>query len=137
MQRKIQRPRHERRATATVELAVVMIVLLPLLLGMIEYGWVLSVKQAMIAAAREGARTAALPGSTEDDVLERISEQLHPMGLTTYDVELLRSTPEDPREQVNISIPYDDVTLVGRTPLISNLGLDELHARVVMKKEGY
>ena len=102
-----------RWAAATVEMAVVTPLLLTMLFGIIEYGWVFSVKQALVTAAREGARTAALPGSTDDDIHERIAAFLGPLGMTTYDVELTHSTPEDPTETVHVTIPYADVTLIG------------------------
>lgn len=102
-----------RWAAATVELAVVTPLLLTMLFGIIEYGWVFSVKQALVTAAREGARTAALPGSTEEDVQERVAGYLSPMGLSTYNLELTRSTPQDPTETVHVTIPYADVTLIG------------------------
>ncbi|MGD8450242.1 MAG: pilus assembly protein [Phycisphaerae bacterium] len=103
----------QRWAAATVELAVVTPLLLTMLFGIIEYGWVFSVKQALVTAAREGARTAALPGSTEEDVQERVANYLTPMGLSTYNLELTRSTPQDPTETVHVTIPYADVTLIG------------------------
>ena len=64
--------RKRSRAAATVEMAVVRPVLLTMLFGIIEFGWVFSVRQALTTAAREGARTAALPGTTEDDVEGRV-----------------------------------------------------------------
>ncbi len=98
---------------ATVEMAVVTPLLLTMLLGIIEYGWVFSVRQALTTAAREGARTAALPGSTEEDIEGRVAAFLAPMGLDTYTVQITRSTPFDPTETVHLTVPYADVTLVG------------------------
>jgi molybdopterin-biosynthesis enzyme MoeA-like protein len=73
-----------------------------------------------------------LPGSTDAEIQQRISDFLHPMGLTTYNVELVHSTPEDATETVHVTIPYADVTLVGGFfgPTNYNLG-----ARCSMRKE--
>ena len=107
------RSKKRRWASATVEMAVVTPLLLTMLFGIIEYGWVFSVKQGLVTAAREGARTAALPGSTDEDIEQRVAEYLNPLGLTTYTVSLSRATPSDPTETVDITIPYSDVSLLG------------------------
>lgn len=118
---------------ATVEMAVVMPLLLTMLFGIIEYGWVFSVKQALTTAAREGARTAALPGSTEEEVGERVASFLCPFGMTTYNLELTRATPGDPTETVHLTIPYADVTLIGS--FFGSTDYD-LGAMCSMRKEG-
>ncbi len=122
-----------RRAAATVEMAVVTPLLLTMLFGIIEYGWIFSVRQALVTAAREGARTAALPGSTEADIRARIGEFLRPYGMTTYNVEMTHSTQADPVETVHITIPYSDVTLIGSFFGSTNY---DLGARCSMRKEG-
>ena len=100
-------------AGATVEMAVVTPLLLTMLFGIIEYGWVFSVKQALVTAAREGARVASLPGSTDEDIENRVATFMTPLGMTTYNLEMTRSTPQNPTEIVHLTIPYADVTLIG------------------------
>lgn len=102
-----------RWAGATVEMAIVTPLLLTMLFGIIEYGWIFSVKQAVTTAAREAARTASLPGSSVGEVEDRVASFMTPLGLTTYTVNLVRSTPQNPIETVTVTIPYQDVTLVG------------------------
>ena len=110
----IQKKGKKRRwASATVEMAVVTPLLLTMLFGIIEYGWVFSVKQALVTAAREGARVAALPGSTDEDIENRVATFMTPLGMTTYNVDLTRSTPQSPTEIVHLTIPYADITLLG------------------------
>ncbi|MFH1746231.1 MAG: TadE family protein [Planctomycetota bacterium] len=131
MKRKQGKQRHW--GAATVEMAVVAPLLLTMLFGIIEYGWVFSVKQALTTAAREGARTAALPGTTEGEVETRVAEFLNPMGMTTYNLDLTRATPGDPTETVHITIPYADVTLIGS--FFGSTDYD-LGAMCSMRKEG-
>jgi hypothetical protein len=114
-------------------MAVVTPLLLVLLFGIIEYGWVFSVRQALVTAAREGARTAALPGSTDEEIHAKIGDFLSPLGLTTYNVELTHATPGDPTEVVHLTIPYADVTLIGS--FFGSTDYD-LGARCSMRKEG-
>jgi Flp pilus assembly protein TadG len=122
-----------RRAAVAVEMAIVTPLLLTLVFGIIEYGWVFTIKQALVHAAREGARTACLPGSTDNDINTRIATYLAPLGLTTYHVEFTHATEDQPTETVHVTIPYSDVTLVGC--YFGNTNYD-LGSTCSMRKEG-
>lgn len=103
-----------RLAGAAVEMAVVTPLLLTMLFGIIEYGWAFSVKQSLVTAAREGARIAALPGSSDQDIRDRVQEYLDPLGLTAHEVEVTRADPPDnPTEKVTVRMAYEDVSLLG------------------------
>lgn len=105
------------RAAAAVELAVVTPFLLTILLGIIEYGWIFTVRQGLVTAAREGARTASLPGSEVADVVARIETYLEPLNLVSkYSYELERADPENDQfaETVRVWVSYQDVTIVGQ-----------------------
>lgn len=103
-----------RLAGAAVEMAVVTPLLLTLLFGIIEYGWTFSVKQSLVTAAREGAREASMPGSSDDEIRDRVQEYLAPMGVTSAEVELTRASPPDqPTETVTVTVPYADISLLG------------------------
>jgi Flp pilus assembly protein TadG len=102
-----------RRAAVAVEMAVVLPLLLMILFGVIEFGWAFTVRQAVVSAAREGARVASLPGSTETEINTRVAGFMHPLGLTTYNTTITRATSANPTEVVRVAIPYRDVTLVG------------------------
>ncbi len=121
------------RAAAAVEMALVTPLLLTMLFGIIEYGWVFTVRQGLVTAAREGARTAALPGSTDDEIRARVNQYLSPLGLTTHTIELTHATDDSPVETVHVAIPYSDVTLIG-----SYFGSTDynLGATSSMRKEG-
>jgi Flp pilus assembly protein TadG len=101
-----------RRAAAAVELAVVTPVLLTMLFGIIEFGWMFTVRQALVTATREGARTAVLPGSTTADVVNRVTEFLQPLGLTGYTTTVQEGGTGEPSGTVTVAIPYANVTLV-------------------------
>ncbi len=57
-----------RRGAAVVEFAFVAPVFLLFLVGILEFGRVMTVKNVLTNATREGARMATLPGSTTDSV---------------------------------------------------------------------
>ena len=54
------RRRHDERGAAVVEFAIASVLLLVLLFGIIEFGYVLSFKQGLTQAAAEGARVGAV-----------------------------------------------------------------------------
>ncbi len=112
MIRTLGKKRHLRWAAVAVELAVVMPFLLLMLFGIIEYGWIFTVRQGLVTAAREGARTAALPGATEQEVADRITDTLTPLGVTSHTYTLV-SDPIAESETVTVTVPYSDVTLLG------------------------
>jgi Flp pilus assembly protein TadG len=103
-----------RRAGAAVEMAIVTPLLMTMLLGIIEFGYIFTVRQTLVTAAREGARLAALPGSSTQAVQDLVENYLSDtMGLTAKEILIERSTPEDPTESVTVKVAYADVSLVG------------------------
>lgn len=54
-----------RRGAALVEMAIVLVLLLMITLGAIEYGWLFLQMQRITNAARHGARVAAALGATD------------------------------------------------------------------------
>ena len=103
------------RAAAVVEFAVVLPLLLTILFGIIEYGWVFMVRQTLQSAAREGARLAVLQTSVTPytEVISRVNQVMGPTGLSGYVIALTHATTANPVETVTITIPYDDVSLMG------------------------
>jgi hypothetical protein len=113
-----QRKANKRRGSATVEMALVMPILLTMVFGMVEFGWMFTVRQAIVNAARAGAREASLPGSTPEDVELVVTQYLEPLNLPSkpsFFYELTRAgdagNPTD-AEIVHVSVSYDDVSLL-------------------------
>ena len=96
-------------------MAVVAPVLVTLLFGIIEYGWVFTVKQAVTSAAREGCRLATLQGSTNTEVQATVQSYLDAFGLTPadYALTITRGTDVDPTERVSLVIAYEQISLLG------------------------
>jgi len=108
------RGRRHARGSTIVEFAVVLPLLLTLLFGIMEYGWMFSVRQTLQNAAREGCRLAVLKTSTEPylNVVERVEQILVPMGIDAS-IEMSHATPADPIEVVTVTVPAGQVSLVG------------------------
>jgi len=121
-----------RRAAAAVEMAIVTPFLLTMLFGIIEYGWIFTVRQTLTQAAREGARLAIVAGVTDEDIEARVSQYLRPLGITTHHTELTRATVAEPTEVVHVTVPYADVTLIGEYFGSTNY---DLGATVSMRSE--
>jgi len=100
---------------AIVEMALITPLLMTMLFGIIEYGWVFSVKQGLTNAAREGCRVATLQGSTDEDIRATIDTYLQSMGLSTETTETIieRATPDNPVERVTIRVRYAQISLLG------------------------
>lgn len=126
-----------RLGAATVEMAVVTPLLLTMLFGIIEFGYAFTARQALVTAAREGARLAAMPGEasaeTDAQIEAAINEYLNPLGLTTHTTTITHSTVDDPTETIEVTIPYEDVSLVGGYFGDTNF---DLGAKCSMRKEG-
>lgn len=101
-----------RRGAAIVEFAVVLPLLITLLLGVIEYGWLFMVRQSLQNAAREGCRQMVLQTSVEPyaDVLARVDGVMVPVNVGGYTTQLAHN---DCVETVTVSIPRNAVSLAG------------------------
>jgi Flp pilus assembly protein TadG len=75
--------RRRRTGAAILEMAITLMVLLSLSFGTVEFGYFFFLKNAVQAAAREGARAAILPGGTNTQVTTAVNLSLNSAGLNT------------------------------------------------------
>jgi Flp pilus assembly protein TadG len=91
--------KRDQRGAAAVEMAIVLPVLVLLVFGIIQWSIYFNRLQGLQAAAREGARVAALPQSTQSDVKAKVTDALDgvlPSGATpTISVSPSSSNPCD------------------------------------------
>ena len=129
------RQARRRRGLVVVEAAIIMNLLLLVVLGVLEYGWMFLVSDEMHNAARQGARLAVLPDATEDQVKSAVETLLTNSRLqgTTHTVTI---TPSDPmgvtpgnNVKVEVTLTYVPLTHFVPTP-------PTLRASVIMAKEG-
>ena len=81
------RPRGPRRAevgAAVVDFVLVLVVLVPLLLGIVQLGLVLHVRNTLVAAASEGARYAATVDRSPSDGVARTRSQINDVLASRY-----------------------------------------------------
>jgi Flp pilus assembly protein TadG len=140
---------HARRdGTAIVETAVVLPLLLSLVFGAVEYGWMFVVYGEVVNAARAGARLAITPSATAGDVNSQVITALQNAGLNvngtgggaavTPTITVTPSGWTGAASQtiisVQVSIPYSSVSATNffAPPLVPAA----LTATVAMAKEG-
>ena len=128
-----------RRGIALIEMALLLPLLLLILLGLLEYGWLFLKLQAANGATREAVRIAVRPSATNAQVTTRVSDMMTNAGIpaTAYSVVL---TPADvavvlPGVQIEVKVlvEYDEIGLFN-APLIPTP--DDLTAKTTMAKEG-
>ena len=72
----------QRRGAVMVEMAIVLPVLMLLLFAIVEFGWVMMVRQQLVLVARDAARFGTLPGVDEEAFQAHVAERLKALGLT-------------------------------------------------------
>ena len=135
-----------RTGTTLVEAAFVLPLLLLIMLGMIEYGWLFFNVQQITNAARQGARVAILPDVSEAQAQAVITEILQRTGLDRYgptievgpDPEgiVVEGYPTRAAIRVRITVPTAGLRIVNMNAFASGLEPETIGATVTMAKEG-
>lgn len=115
------KPRHRRdeQGLASVEMAIVSLVLVMLTFGGMEYGWMFFRLQQVSNVSREAARVAVLPSSSNAEVTARVASLMNGfgMGSVPYTLTTNPATVSDALTQepvtVSVGVPYSDVGLTG------------------------
>ena len=117
-------PRRTRaRGAAAVEMALALAVLLPILSGLLEYGWMFLQSQEIASAARDGARIAATESGDNAQVTARISQIMSNAGLSSSGYSVVTvpanvaSAAPGTTVQVTVSVPYLAISLT-KAPFI-------------------
>jgi Flp pilus assembly protein TadG len=116
-----------RRGAAAIEFAMVLPVLIALLFGIIEYGWIFFQQSNILAAAREGARYGVTFEQGGSPTPTSAAQTRVSSVLTSYGIDSASATVSatqsgsSPSEvlTVQIVVPYDP--LIGLVPTPDNL----------------
>lgn len=114
--RRVLRRGHSNRGAELIELALVLPILLLMFAGIVDFALMFQRYLVVSNAAREGARIAVLPGYTQDDVTNRVTEyiqngtgdySLAPSAvLTVVTIDPPGATPPFPAAQVAVSLTH-------------------------------
>lgn len=106
--------RKNEKGQSLVEFALVLPILLLLVLGMLEYGWMLNAKLSVVGAAREGARASSVLGTEKsgeaykDAAFDAANKYI---GIGTLDEDNV--DVEVMGDSVTVSITYEKEPLIG------------------------
>ena len=100
--------RRRRRAVAAVEFAFVLPVLATMMLGMLEMGRAILVKETLSNAAQQAARTGSHPGTASSQVTAEVDTVMTAAGFTGYTVTILVN---DVSADVLTAKQYDKVSV--------------------------
>ena len=133
----LKRRLREKRGVAMIETAIVMLLLILITFGIMEYGWLFHRIQQMNSCARAGVRQAVLPDSTLPAVQNAVLTLATGYGIYGYTMTV---TPGDITVlgsgeliTVTVEVPYPNIQLVGGSLFPMP---DPLRASVTMAKEG-
>ena len=93
MRRLLTRSRRDEKGAELIEFALVVPILLLLVAGIVDFGFMFQRYEVVTNAAREGARTATLPGYSQADVRQRVQSYLTSGGLSATPVIAIASAP--------------------------------------------
>ena len=134
--RQIRSKQPKRTGAAVVEFAIVAPVMILLTMGMMEVGRLVMVKQLLVNASREGARLAALPGTSTDEVIAQVRMELEGASVTKANISvtpsILASAGAGTPVTVNISVNAADVSWVPNPALILT---QQVTASTTMRRE--
>jgi Flp pilus assembly protein TadG len=82
LRQRLHRRRRSERGAELIELAIVLPILLLILAGIFDFGFLFQRWEALTNAAREGARLGTLPTYTTSDVQARVTSYLTASGMT-------------------------------------------------------
>ena len=107
----------EKRGLALIESAIVMLLLILITFGIMEYSWLFHRIQEMNSMARAGVRQAVLPDSTLGDVQNTVNTLATGYGIAGYTMTLNPGdiTVLDTGELVTVTVEvaYSNIQLVG------------------------
>lgn len=89
------------RGAELIEFALVLPLLLLLVMGIVDFGFMFQRMEVVTNAAREGARLAVLPGYAKTDVESRVCDYLYAGG-----VPLTGSCPNPSNPTINVTMNY-------------------------------
>ncbi len=129
-----------KKGVVIVEAALLFPLLLLLMLGTIEYGWLFLKSQQITNAARQGARVAIRADATSEQVRSTIESLMTSAGMGDSGYQVI-ITPSDissvvPCAAVNVKVmvPSSEILLINAPALLP--APTNLQANVTMSKEG-
>lgn len=129
-------PKCNRAGAATVEFAIVAPIMIMFMLGMVEVGGLMLIKNGAIHASREGARLAITPTATSIAVQQRVVEQMQQYsaaGVSVVITPAVLSTAE-PGDMVTVRVEVD-ASAIGWITGAVQLPISTIAGETTMRRE--
>lgn len=133
------RPRRGAEGLALIEAALIFLLLVIIVMGAIEYGWLFGCLHVVQNAAQIGAREAVLPDSTTSTLHDAVDAVMAGSGLgasgytTTVSPGNIAEIPVGGLITVTVTVPYSNIELLGLSIFPTPA---TLRGSVTMTKEG-
>lgn len=126
----------DERGASLIEFAILAPLLIILILGIVEFGWLFGQFNDVRHAAREGARFAAVDSGTGSDIADVVCQSTEGLtaGMTSLDVDLVDGPMGEKRESATIVVTAGVSSLSG-APLIRSFLPTELKSDVTFRLE--
>ena len=111
--------RHNRRATACVECALILPVLVIFVLGLLEMGRFIEVRQILTSAAEEGARQASAGQVTNAQVVNIVTGCIAAAGLPTTGLTITVADLTNPGRDVSQATCMDNLQVTVTIPFVN------------------
>lgn len=124
-----------KKGAALVEFALVAPLLVLFTMGLIDIGRMTMVKQLLINASREGARSATLPNATSEKIVSQVEQMLTNSGVTgsvTLSPDQLTAASPGSTIKVTVSATANSVSWIGTSLFMSG---KTLTASTSMRRE--
>lgn len=131
-----------RCGVSAVEFAVLAPILFMLVMGFIEFGRAMMATNLLTNVAREGARVAVIPTSSNTEVSSTVSDNMSSLGMPTTNMCLTvdvngttancNTATSGDKVGVTVTVPYQDVAWL---PTSWFLGDATLRGKAVMRRE--
>jgi Flp pilus assembly protein TadG len=104
--------------------------------GLVELGRYMLVRQSATHATREGARVAIRPTADQDEVIERVTQELSLFSLDSATIETEPASIDDaePGSEVTVRVRID-VASISWVPEYFDLGATQIEAESCMRRE--
>jgi Flp pilus assembly protein TadG len=131
------RKRRRESGQSVVELALTLPLLLLLICGLIEMGWMASTRLVLDNITREGVRAGIIATSSTDNttnVIGRITEMKPDYMTETLNITVTYSNPSNFRDgDITVVTTYDLPTLTPLTAFLADDGVFHLRSECTMK----
>ena len=126
-----------RRGAATVEFALVAMIIFLIIFASIEFGRAMMAIGGMKEAARAGCRLGVLDDTTVTDIEDMVRQRLNLIGIGVYTLDITPDVPSDACQwdsvTVSVTTPFSNVSLLPVPVYVGNISLS---AACTLPREG-